>query len=407
MVTGPPRAGVTAMAAALRQRMPAFRFVEAGDITATTPLAAVVFVVSAVAPIVESDCAVLDSVVDADVVIAVVSKIDDHRDWRRVLSVDRELLGSHVAWVGAAAAPRLGEPDVDELCSLLHAELRDPATRARSAVRRRESRLGELHDEREELLRRRRLAASDRARALRGDVQQARLVLTQTARRRGAALRADLISQAATVARREVPRFATGVRQRCDEVLAEVDADIDAHLPVHIAAHAGQVVIPPPIDVADPPLRSRRLENRLITVLGAGFGVGVALVVTRFVAGLAPGLAAAGLAAGIGVGAATAVWVIRARALLHVRAVLQAWAADAAVAVRVAAEEKVALAVLDAEAALASESVAMASHEDAEFRREITSIDAEIRKLTRIQKDPSLLPIGRPTGDTHLNRSCE
>lgn len=399
LVTGPPRAGVTATAAALRQRMPSYRFVEPGDITSTTQLAAVVFVVSAVAPIVESDCAVLESVADADVVIAVVSKIDDHRDWRRVLSVDRELLGSHVVWVGAAAAPRLGEPDVDELCALLHAELRDPATRARNTVRRQQSRLSALHDEREELARRRRLAASDRVRGLRGDVQQARLVLTHAARRRCAALRADLISQAATVARHEVPRFATGVRQRCDDVLADVDADI--------AAHTDQVVMPSPIDVADPPLGSRRLENRLMAVLGAGFGFGVALVVTRFVAGLAPGVAAAGLAAGVGIGAATAVWVIRARALLHVRAVLQAWVADAAAAVRAAAEEKVAVAVLDVEAALVSKSAAGASREDAEFGRAIAAIETEIRKLSRFQKDPSLLPIGRPPGDTHLNRSCE
>lgn len=144
-----------------------------------------------------------------------------------------------------------------------------------------------------------------------------------------------------------------------------------------------------------------------MAVLGAGFGFGVALVVTRFVAGLAPGLAAAGLATGVGAGTATALWVIRARGLLHVRAVLQSWVVDTAASVRATAEEKVATSVLDAEAMWASEGAAAAADEDAEYVRRMVSIDAEIGKLARFRKDPHLLPLGRPPGEGLLNRSCE
>ncbi|EUA43908.1 putative membrane protein [Mycobacterium xenopi 4042] len=41
--------------------------------------------------------------------------------------------------------------------------------------------------------------------------------------------------------------------------------------------------------MAAPPLTSRRLETRLMTLLGAGFGLGVALTVSRLLANLAPG----------------------------------------------------------------------------------------------------------------------
>ena len=392
LVTGPPRAGVTSMAAALRRRMPSYRFVEADDVGGMPVPVAVVFVASAVAPVVESDCALVDSV--TNVVIGVVSKIDDHRDWRRVLAANRERLG--MLWIGAAAAPRLGKPSLDELVRLMEAELADPE---RITLRTREFRAALLRDEREELSRRRRVAVSDRARTLRSDVQQARLVSTQTARRRCAALRAELIDETATLRSHQVPGFAERVRRRCDDVLAEIDSDIAAHTDHTATSFA--------VAITGPPLRSHRLENRLMAVLGAGFGFGVVLVVTRLVTGLAPGLAAAGLVTGVGVGAATAVWVIRARALLHVRAVLQSWVVEISAAVRAAAEEKVATSMLAAEAALASESAAAGAAEDVEFGRKIAAIDAELRKHLRSREDPHLLPLGRPPGESHLNRSCE
>lgn len=378
-VTGPPRAGVTAMADELRRRMPSYRFVE-GD---TQEPAAVVFVVSAVAPVIESDCAIAElAAAQTGVVIAVVSKIDDHRDWRQVLDANRERL-AHLTWVGAAAAPRLGKPHIDELVGLLQAQLRDPAVAERNKLRAWESRICELRDRRDQLVRRRRLAERERVAALRGTVQQARVSLTHVARQRCAALRSELLDAAAAACRSEIAGFPERVRLRCDDALAALDEDIVAYTGDMAAGLPDSAAA---IRVADPPLTSRRLETQLMTVLGAGFGLGVALVVTRFLIGLAPGLAAAGLVVGGAVGVATTAWVIRARTLLHDRAVLQGWVGDAAGAVRAAADERVATRMLAVEVALASATALGGAAEDDDIARRITAVDAEIRELAHARK---------------------
>jgi hypothetical protein len=370
------------MVAELRRRMPSYRFVESGG---SGRPAVVVFVVSAVAPMTESDCVMADLVTaETAAVIAVVSKIDDHLGWRNVLAADRERLAGGVArlagvpWVGAAAAPRLGEPLMVELVDLLDGQLRDPGLVERNALRARQTRICQLRDGREQLVRRRRLAGPERVSELRGTVQQARLTLTHTARQRCAALRTELVDGAAGLGRAEIADFPERVRLRCAEVLDEVDADV--------AAHAGQMAgevaaSSPSVSVADPPPASRRLETQLMTVLGAGFGLGVALVVTRFLAGLAPDLAVAGLIAGGAVGLATTAWVVRARALLHDRAVLERWVGEVAAAVRAAAEQRVATGMLAAEAAMAAASAAAAAEVDAEIGRRIVALETEIREL--------------------------
>ena len=99
LVTGPWLAGTTSLIAALRERMPEHTFVEADELGPAHAPAAVVFVVSAIAPLTESDCALVDLAAKyTDLVIGVVSKIDAHRNWRDVLAADRALL--------AARAPR-------------------------------------------------------------------------------------------------------------------------------------------------------------------------------------------------------------------------------------------------------------------------------------------------------------
>ena len=48
---------------------------------------------SAIAPMTESDCALIDfASKHTDLVVGVVSKIDAHRNWRDVLAADRTLL---------------------------------------------------------------------------------------------------------------------------------------------------------------------------------------------------------------------------------------------------------------------------------------------------------------------------
>ena len=148
LVTGPWLAGTTSLIAALRDRMPEHTFVEADEIGAAEAPAAVVFVVSAIVPMTESDCALINLATNnTDLIVGVVSKIDAHRDWRDVLAADRVLLAArapryqHVQWVGAAAAPDLGDAQLDELVELLTQRLSDPDVKRRNRLRAWETRL--------------------------------------------------------------------------------------------------------------------------------------------------------------------------------------------------------------------------------------------------------------------------
>ncbi|MCV7130034.1 hypothetical protein [Mycolicibacterium vanbaalenii] len=254
-------------------------------------------------------------------------------------------------------------------------------------------------------MQRRRREASERATALRSAIQQSRLTLTHTARRRCAELRTDLLAEATAVGRGEVCRFAHRARRRSAEVLAAVEADLTAY------THDAPPRVTAPLLLPDPPLRARRLETRLMTVLGAGFGLGVAVVVTRFLAGLAPEFATAALTAGAAIGLVTTAWVIRARALLHDRAVLERWAADGVAATAGCVEERVAAGMLAAETAIAAESARAAAARDGDTRRRIAAIEAELHDLSQARmllvRRENLLPVGRPPGGGHLNRSCE
>ena len=64
LVTGPWLAGTSSLIAGLRDQMPDHTFVEADDLGPTDAPVAVVFVVSALALLTESDCALIDLAVD-------------------------------------------------------------------------------------------------------------------------------------------------------------------------------------------------------------------------------------------------------------------------------------------------------------------------------------------------------
>ena len=321
LVTGPWLAGTTSLIAALRERIPEHTFVEADDLGPGYAPSAVVFVVSAIAPVTESDCTLVDLAARyTDLVIGVVSKIDAHRDWRAVLAADRALLAARapryaeVPWVGVAAAPDLGEPNLDELVDLLSERLGGSEVQQRNRLRAwetrlhtviarhqadaagldREARVTALRERRVDVLRGRRLSKSERTIALRSQIPQARVQLTYFARKRCASVRSELQEDASGATRRRLGEFESYVHSRADEVVDEVDEGITDHLGdvavelgLTAPAPAGK---PPPPDVPPPPLKSRRLETRLMMVLGAGFGLGVALAVSRLFADVAPGL---------------------------------------------------------------------------------------------------------------------
>ena len=420
-VTGPWLAGATGLIAALRDRLPEHEFVEAADLGPADAPAAVVFVVSAVAPITESDCALIDLAAQhTDLVVGAVSKIDVHRGWRDVLAEDRSRLAAHAAryqeaaWVGVAAAPDLGEPKIDELVDLLRSRLDDVDVERRNRLRAWESRLQTvisryerdgagadrqarvtaLRDRREGVLRERRMSKSERTIALRSQIQQARVQLAYFARNRCMSVRSELQEDVsewgyrplAGETRRRLPEFETYVGTRVGEVVNEVEAGItkrlsDVATELQLTAPEPPPPPPPPALPA-PPLKSRRPETRLMMVLGAGFGLGVALGVSRLFAGLAPGLTIAGLVVGGAVGLVLTVWVVGMRGLLSDRAVLDRWVGEVTSMLQSTVEERVATRVLAAEAALTAD-VAGRDEADAESAMvQVGKIDAELREHT-------------------------
>jgi hypothetical protein len=411
LVTGPWLAGTSSLIIALRDEMPERIFVEAGELAPGEAPAAVVFVVSAIASMTESDRALVDLAARCtDHVVGVVSKIDSHRNWREVLAGNRALLAAHapryehVPWVGVAAAPDLGDPMLDDLVGLLRGWLSDTDAARRNRLRAwefrlqtmidryeseaagadRQARVTALRTNRDGVLRERRVGKSERTIALRSQIQQARVQLTYFARNRCTSVRAELAEDASNMTRGRLGAFEPYVRARIGDVVDEVDEGITTQLG-DVAAKL-QLTAPPPLppsappDLSSPPVKSRRLETQLMMLLGAGFGLGVALAVTRLFAGLAPGLTIAGLVAGGVVGLLLTVWVVGIRGLLHDRAVLDRWVTDVSASLRSAAEERVATRVLSAETALTSELAAREEREGATATDRVAEIDAELRE---------------------------
>ena len=412
LVTGPWLAGVSGVVAALTKQLPEHTFIESTDLAAGEAPTAVVFVVSAAAALTESDCVLLDAATaDTDAVIGVVSKIDVHRTWRDVLAADRDVLAAHapryrdVPWVGVAALPDSGKPRVGDLVAAVREQLADADLSRRNRLRAWESRLqtaADLYDrdadgagrrarvealreQRSAILRERRLSKSERTIALRSQTQQARVQLSYFARNRCASVRAELQEDAGSLTRRQLPEFEADARRRIDEVVVEVDEGTTTHL-ADVAQSLGLTVDPPAstapakIEIPAPQLKSRRLETRLMMLVGAGFGLGVALTLSRLLADLAPGLTVAGAVACAAIGLALTVWVVGTRGLLRDRALLDRWAGEATAQLRSALEQLVATRVLGAESSLTAALGEQDEVESARVTEQVGVIDTELRE---------------------------
>jgi hypothetical protein len=178
-------------------------------------------------------------------------------------------------------------------------------------------------------------------------LQRVRLQLIAAGRTRAGALRTELAAAPTVDGRAR--------QQRVRAALSELFATADAESARALAAVSGVVTTPwrmPP--VPDPPAGSRPDERRLSAVLGAGFGLGVALATMRLVSGLAgvPEAGAVGLGALVGV--VLTGWVVVLRGRLQARAGVDRWAADAITAVRQRAEDELARRYLDAQQQLSA-----------------------------------------------------
>jgi len=409
-VVGPALSGASSVAAILRDRLPEQHVVELAGLA--EPPAVVVFVVSATAPLTESDCALLDAVAArTDAVIGVVAKIDVHRTWREILAADRARYGD-VVWVGAAAAPDIGPPVVDDLVAVLTEMLADDTLDRRNRLRALENRLVALREQRAGELRRFRLDKSERTIEVRSRIQQARVQLSYFTRARCVAARTELQEDVASMSRRRLGRFTDDVRRRAADVSDEVRDETSRHLAGfgEQLAETG-VESSPSVDVGAAPVRPRSVETRLMMLLGAGFGLGVALTLSRLFADLAPRWAVVGAIGGAVVGLAVTLWVVGVRGLLHDRAVLDRWVVEMTAGLRTAMEEWVATRVLAAEASLSRAAAQRDAVGGAEIEATIARIDAEIRELTvqraRLEGRRGSTEARKTPDYGFLNRSCE
>lgn len=102
----------------------------------------------------------------------------------------------------------------------------------------REACMEALRAERDDALRSVRVGRSERAVALRSQIQQARVQLSYFARNRCTSVRTELQEDAAAVSRRGLPEFLAYVERRIGTVVGEVDAGITEHLS-DVAAELG------------------------------------------------------------------------------------------------------------------------------------------------------------------------
>ena len=413
LVLGPWLAGVTSVAAALRAALPAQTFVEADDLPAGTAPRAVVFVLSAAAPLTDSDAALLDSVAGCtDALIGVLAKTDLYPQWpqlartARTALAARDLRYADMPWLGVAAAPAAGEPSIDDLVTTLAARLADPDLDRRNRLRcwqsellgdvarledavadpDRRARLAQLKEQRAEALRTQRLARAERAAALRTRINQARVQLGHFAGKRCTSVRAELAEDAAAAGRRDLPRLQDYLAERTADVVAEVEqgcveqfADIAAELDLDPPPPAGA---PPAVPVGRPAAGTRRVETQLTLLLGVGLGLGVALTASRLFDRLTPGLTVAGAIGGAVLGLLIGGQTVRIRSVLRERAVLERWIGEVIAALRGALDEQVALRVLDAEAAFTAQLTRRDEAEAAQVTHLVVRLDREQRELS-------------------------
>ncbi len=412
LVTGPWLAGVSSVVTALSERLPKQTVIESTDLKTGEAARVVVFVVSAAAALTASDCALLDAAAaETDAVIGVVSKIDVHQNWEDVLAGNREAMAAHapryrdVQWVGVAAAPEEGEPRIDELAAVVSDQLADAALARRNRLRAWKSRLQNLADrydrdadgagrrarvealreQRSEILRQRRLSKSERAVALRSQTQQARVQLSYFARNRCASVRSELQEEAASLSRGKLREFEAETGARLKDVLAEVDEGTTTQL-AEVTQAVGLEIDPPAaaplptVDLPAPALKSRKLETRLMMLVGAGFGLGVALTLSRLLADLTPGLTLAGAVACAAIGLALTVWVVGMRGLLRDRGLLDRWVGESTALVQSAAEQLVATRVLATESSLTAALSEQDEAESTQVAGQVSVIDTELRE---------------------------
>ncbi len=420
LVTGPWMAGVSGVAAALRERLPQHKFVESTDLGPGDAPLAVVFVVSAAAHLTGSDCALLDAAAEhTDVVVCVVAKIDVHHAWRDVLAANRDALAAHapryaqVPWVGAAALPEVGEVRVDDLIDAVSAQLADSDIPRRNRLRAWESRLrtvaqrfdhdaegagrqarvDALRDTRSTALRERRQSKTERSITLRGQIQQARVQLSYFARNRCTSVRGELQEDAAALSRRNMGGFEgftrgrvrtggrRGERRHRHAPGRRCRGDGRAADPSGSRAAAGGPIFRGLAATPEIATAGNRADVAARRRVRAGRGADAEPDAVRSDPSPKPcTLEVAGAVACVAIGLALTFVVVTLRGLLRDRALLDRWAGEVTASLRSVVEELVATRVLLAESVLTTALAARDEAENARVAEQVSAIDSELRE---------------------------
>lgn len=340
-VVGPPLSGASAVAAALRRRLAGCHVTE----SPAGPADVVVFVVSAAAPMTHCDAALLGTA-DPDAVVAVVAKIDVHRNWQEVLEANRTALCGHASgfgatrWCGVAADPQIGPPVIEPLVEAVAGVLGDSGRAARSRLR----------------AARERAERAAQRNMFRAEARQTRIELAAEVRVGVVALRAELQHRAAQVSGRDIACFEEEARGR----VAETASDIEDLVHGRLAGLCRRQGLPVP---AFPPARAvweglppphRPATDNVAVMFAATFGLGVALTLGRL-AELMVGASPWALAASGAMGLALALWVARTRRLIAARLAADRWVTEVSAGLRSALEDRVLAAESSLLAAIAAE----------------------------------------------------
>lgn len=341
LVAGPPISGVSAVASALASASPDHHVIEWPALTRSDRPDAVVFVVTAAAPMTRSQAALFESVLAATgpvPAVGAVSKIDLHRGWADVLEANRGMLSDRcraLQWVGVAAEPDIGPPCVQAIVDVLRGRPRPIELRPRTVRNVPPSRP----------------AAASRTEEISRRAELARVRLRLNARIRAdcAELRVELRRQAAEVGRRDLAVFAQGALEQVARAVGRWDQAMTAEFDAILLRCGGEAAslpvepLPAITATARRPDRRDPAEVRLTGLVGAAFGTGTALTVGRLLSDL---VAHASSVVGAAVGLTLGLWVIRTRLLLSERTGLQRWAAELTAAARLVLEERVAIQAL-------------------------------------------------------------
>lgn len=385
--------------------------------------AVVMIVVDASAPIGPVEVEQWRSALESTPVVFVINKIDVHRRWREVVTVDSDVVADCVPRAAectfhpvsvrlARVARESGDPVLtaesglaalaDRIDALTVqaiaigsdrkyvAAVQDSAGRARASIVERARAVtggadtAAIRARRGQLVAERNALDDDRRALLHNRIQRARVDSLHTAADDLRALGAEVKESIDTAGRAELEHLPAHVAESANMALVRADVALTGLLR-QIASDLG---LPPTlrervpaevsIDVGRPG-RRRGIEDRIMVALGASAGVGLGRIVVSPLT-LVPAWAVANTVVSLLLGGVLAWWLTRSRALVAERTHLRGWVQESLARVKSAVEQRLLSRILDAESAFAEAATTAARDAAARIDVALLEVDAELRR---------------------------